>query len=223
MNYIIVSEKKWNKNLNQSLRNKMGGEWFHIDNKEDLNEDYLKKVNPDKIFIPHWSYIIPASVVNNYECIIFHMTDVPYGRGGSPLQNLIARGFKHTKLTALRAEESLDTGDVYLKKDLPLYGTAEEIYNRSSKLIEKMIEEIIQTDPQPQPQQGEATTFKRRKPKDGKINELNTLEEVFDYIRMLDAEGYPRAFFENEQFRFEFERASYKTDRIKADVTIFKK
>ena len=27
----------------------------------------------------------------NYKCIIFHMTDLPFGRGGSPLQNLISR------------------------------------------------------------------------------------------------------------------------------------
>ncbi len=26
-----------------------------------------------------------------FECVCFHMTDVPYGRGGSPLQNLIIR------------------------------------------------------------------------------------------------------------------------------------
>jgi len=36
------------------------------------------------------------------------MTDVPYGRGGSPLQNLIVRGHTETKLTALRCVRDLD-------------------------------------------------------------------------------------------------------------------
>jgi len=50
------------------------------------------------------------------------MTDLPFGRGGSPLQNLIVRGFTHTKLSALRVEKGLDTGDIYLKEDLEQYG-----------------------------------------------------------------------------------------------------
>jgi methionyl-tRNA formyltransferase len=86
-----------------------------------------------------------------------------------------------------------------------------------------MIEEIIETQPEPVPQQGEPVIFKRRKPEDSNINQLSSLKEVYDYIRMLDAEDYPHAFLENEHFRLEFTRASMKSDHIKADVTIFKK
>ena len=44
------------------------------------------------------------------------MTDLPFGRGGSPLQNLIVRGYKSTKLTAIKVQSGIDTGDIYLKK-----------------------------------------------------------------------------------------------------------
>jgi len=37
-------------------------------------------------------WIILKEIFENYEIILFHMTDLPYGRGGSPLQNLIVRG-----------------------------------------------------------------------------------------------------------------------------------
>ncbi len=57
------------------------------------------------------------------------MTDLPYGRGGSPLQNLIQRGHTSTMLTALRCGAGLDTGDVYLKQPLSLHGSAEEIFS----------------------------------------------------------------------------------------------
>ena len=41
---------------------------------------------------------------------------------------------------------------------------------------------------------------------------------------MLDAEGYPQAYLETDEFRFEFNRASLKADNsIIADVRIFKK
>ena len=68
------------------------------------------------------------------------MTDLPYGRGGSPLQNLIQRGHNTTMLTALRCNEGCDTGDIYLKRSLSLCGTAEEIFIRADTIIEQMID-----------------------------------------------------------------------------------
>lgn len=74
---------------------------------------------------------------------MFHMTDLPYGRGGSPLQNLIVRGHKEIMISALRVEKGLDAGDIYMKKPLSLEGTAEEIFIRANDIIEDMIEELI--------------------------------------------------------------------------------
>ena len=56
------------------------------------------------------------------------MTDLPFGRGGSPLQNLITRGISKTKISALRCNEEIDAGPIYLKRPLSLHGSAEEIY-----------------------------------------------------------------------------------------------
>jgi len=57
------------------------------------------------------------------------MTDLPLGRGGSPLQNLIERGIEKTKISALKVEDGVDTGDIFIKEPLNLKGTAEEIFN----------------------------------------------------------------------------------------------
>ena len=43
------------------------------------------------------------------------MTDLPYGRGGSPLQNLIKKNHKSTMLSAIECQDNLDSGDIYLK------------------------------------------------------------------------------------------------------------
>ncbi|WP_245583357.1 formyltransferase family protein [Salinimicrobium terrae] len=199
-------------------------DWVLIDEKKNFSYEELEKLQPEKIFIPHWSYIIPPQIFKKFECIVFHMTDLPYGRGGSPLQNLIAKGHSETKISAIRVEKGLDTGPVYLKAPLSLMGTAQEIFLRSTDVIEKMIEEIIIHDLNPVPQSGEITEFIRRKPEQGNIERLDTVEQVFDYIRMLDCEGYPPAFFETKEFRFEFTRASLKSEKeILADVRIIKK
>ena len=70
------------------------------------------------------------------------MTDLPYGRGGSPLQNLIVRGHSETKISALKVEKKLDTGDIYLKKNLSLEGSAQKIFQRANTSIIDMIKEI---------------------------------------------------------------------------------
>ena len=222
--YIILSQKTWNNNLVERLQQQFPEHKFiHISAREDFTKEHLNEINPDKVFIPHWSYIIPENIWGNFECIVFHMTDLPYGRGGSPLQNLIVRGHKETVISALRVEKGLDTGDIYMKKPLSLYGSAEEIYMRASGIIETMIEEIIQINPKPQKQTGEPVEFKRRKAADSDISGLNDLDSIYDYIRMLDAEGYPKACLTIGDVKYEFSRVQQKADgSLVADVRISK-
>ena len=94
---------------------------------------------------------------------------------------------------------------------------------RASQLTGEMIEMIVQERPVPQTQTGEPTTFRRRTPQDGDMESLETLEKVFDFVRMLDADGYPPAFLETEHFKLEFSRASLKPDCVLADVKITRK
>lgn len=224
-NVLILSEKKWNRNLLCNLQKALPYyNYYLIDDKNDFTLNRLVEVNPIKIFIPHWSYIIPPEIYERYECVVFHMTDLPYGRGGSPLQNLIGRKFEITKMSAFRVVKELDAGPIYMKEPLLLVGTAEEIFIKANKIIEKMIFKILSDDISPVPQEGSPTLFKRRKPEESNMESLTEIEEIYDYIRMVDADGYPHAFIEKGDFRYEFTRASLKSDgSIIADVKIFKK
>lgn len=221
MNIVVANSNPIHKALEEVMKTNYNA--VIINRKEDLTVERLQELQPTYIFFPHWSHIISSKVYNNFECVVFHMTDLPYGRGGSPLQNLIIRGHKETKISALRVAKGIDTGDIYLKKDLSLLGTAEEIFLRVSEIVEAMIVEIIDTKPVPVSQEGEIISFKRRRSDDGRMNELEDIEKIYDYIRMLDSEGYPKAFIETEHFRFEFSRASLKKDKIIADVSIIKR
>lgn len=206
-----------------NVRECLGVDVLRVRAPAELNSSFLADFEPRFIFFPHWSWKIPADIYEGFECVIFHMTDLPFGRGGSPLQNLIVRGISDTQLTALRCVAALDAGPIYMKRPLSLFGTAEEILLRASKLTGEMIESIVCKQLTPQSQVGDPTIFRRRTPQDGDLAELDELEKVFDYIRMLDADGYPPAFIETEHFRLEFSRASLKSDSIVADVKIFRK
>lgn len=208
--------------IEHSLR-KGGCLVYRVRNKEQLTQQFLAELHPDWIFAPHWSWKIPPEIFENYRCVIFHMTDLPFGRGGSPLQNLIASGLVETRISALSCVSEMDAGPVYLKKPLSLLGTAEEILMRAAGLILEMIEEIVTTEIEPTPQMGKPTYFKRRVPADSDIQHLSELNQVYDFIRMLDGDGYPQAFLETQYFRLEFSRSSIKPDCILADVKITKK
>lgn len=224
MNYVLVTSRPWNEDLCESLQSELGGSWHLITTKEELSKTVLDTINPEKIFIPHWSHIIPEEIWSNFECIVFHMTDLPYGRGGSPLQNLIANGHTETKMSAIRVEAGLDTGNIYLKSPLSLNGKAQDIFIRAKGVIYNMIVEIIKKNPEPQKQEGEITIFKRRTREDGNLEKLTNIQQIHDYIRMLDAEGYPNAFLETDEFEFSFTNSKLnESNEIIANVRIRKK
>jgi methionyl-tRNA formyltransferase len=221
MKIAIVTIKSWNIANAQKCIKKSIHDCLLITEKTLLSEDSIKKFQPDYIFFPHWSWIIPESIYSNYKCIVFHMTDLPYGRGGSPLQNLICRGHKETKISAIQVTQELDAGPVYLKENLDLSGSAEEIFKRASSIIfESMIPTIIEKKLTPMEQCGEITTFKRRQKEESNIADLENINEVYDYIRMLDAEGYPKAFVKQKKYQIEFFDASLENNEVIAKVRI---
>ncbi|MCK5287524.1 MAG: methionyl-tRNA formyltransferase [Candidatus Omnitrophica bacterium] len=186
-----------------------------LTDKKDLTEKTIKILKPEDIFFPHWSWVIPRQIYSKYTCVVFHMTDLPFGRGGSPLQNLIVRGIKRTKISAIKVEKGLDVGAVYLKRNLLLAGSATQIFTNASKIIFKqMIPYILKNNPKSLPQKGKPVVFKRRTPEQGDISKLQDLQTVYDYIRMLDAESYSAAFLETPGFKIEFINAKRKKGLI---------
>ena len=221
---VIASPHSRNDLLQINLQKKFPNrKILRIRSPQELLCNSLERFEPEYVFFPHWSWNIPNDIFSRFKCVIFHMTDLPYGRGGSPLQNLIVRGHLETKLTALKCVSELDAGPVYLKRPLSLMGTAEEILIRASEVIEEMIIEIINSQLNPTLQCGDVVEFKRRKPSDGSIADLVDLKNIFDYIRMLDADGYPHAFIALNSLFLEFTNATLTDDYVEAKVKIRRK
>jgi len=192
------------------------GRWLLVTDPATLNATLIHALQPRYVFFPHWSWAVPDDVLAAAECVCFHMTGVPYGRGGSPLQNLIARGHSETKLSALCMVPELDAGPVYMKRDLSLEGSAHEIFERCARLTFDMIDEIVVEQPQPVPQSGTSMTFTRRRPEESRLPQSGSPQVVYDHIRMLDAEGYPQAFLDYGDFRVDFRDACFNGDTVDA-------
>jgi methionyl-tRNA formyltransferase len=221
--YAVATLHPWNIEAFHRRHGTLPGDWHLISIPDELTLERLDSLRPRYVFFPHWSWKVPDDIVDAFECVCFHMTDLPSGRGGSPLQNLIIRGHTETKISALRMTGGLDTGPIYLKRPLELVGRAQEIYECAANIIWDMVEEIVTKEPEPVPQHGEPSSFERRKPQQSVLPVTDDLPELYDHIRMLDAEGYPRAFVEYGALRLEFSHARVLDDVLEARVVIRRK
>ena len=221
--YIVASSKDWNKELFHKSFSKYPGNWLYVENNEELNHLLISK-KPIFIFFIHWGWIVEEKIYKNFDCIGFHMSDLPYGRGGSPLQNLILEGKKESKLTAFKLGKGIDAGPIYAKEKIFLEGRAADIYKKIGLKSMMIIKSIIENTPEPVAQRGKSTLFKRRTPKQSNLVEhkFRNLKELYDFIRMLDAPSYPKAYIEFQNYRIEFDYAEDKGDMILSKAKFLK-
>ena len=217
--YLVAGCKSWNREAFDRLSPSLPGNWYYAGDRDKLTAA-ITRLKPSKVFFLHWSWIVPQEILQQTECVCFHMTDLPYGRGGSPLQNLISRGHSTTKLSALQMTDELDAGPIYLKADLSLDGTAADILRRATELSFTMIEQLVMQPVLPVAQSGDIVKFSRRKPQQSELAGDGTLEQIYDHIRMLDGEGYPPAFLDIEGIHIEFHDAQTNSHSVEAKATI---
>jgi methionyl-tRNA formyltransferase len=225
---FIATVKSWNiHNAKNFSRKHPGFQVEVLTEKRQLTIKRVQRFNPDFIFFPHWSWMIPEAIYQRYKCVVFHMTDLPYGRGGSPLQNLIVRGKTKTKISAIAVVREIDAGPVYLKETLMLDGSAQEVLERASAIIfNKMIPRLLTGKIRPKPQKGKIVRFSRRRPNESNLSTLGnitSLRKVYDHIRMLDAEGYPSAYLEKKDLKVEFFNAKFVGNEILTQTKIRRK
>ena len=221
-NYLVASSKDWFNKLPKSKEYKKLA-ISCIAEKDELSIDKLDKINPRYIFFPHWSWKVEPEIYERYECIAFHTAPLPFGRGGSPIQNLILRGFEESPICALRMNATLDSGPIYLKKEVRLDGNLDEIFTRIARYIEEMIINICENNPEPVKQEGNSYTFKRLTHDDNELESSLSLKEIYDRIRMVDGDCYQNSYINFGEYKIEFKHAEINNNEILAKVRLFKK
>ena len=216
MNIVIITKKKWKPNNFKNLRKNF--KVFH-----KINKNKIKIIKPKIIFFIHWSKFIPKDIYKNYTCIQFHISDLPKGKGGSPIQNQILRNIKKTKISAFKVVKELDSGPICMKQNFTLAGTADTILKNMESKSLSMIKKIAEMKTiKFKKQKGKSTFFNRRIPSESeiKINKIKSLNKMYDFLRMLDAPGYPNAFIKLKEFRFTFNDIKKTNNVINAKVKI---
>lgn len=160
----------------------------------------------DFLFLVSCTEIVPAAVRDRYRhTLVLHGSDLPEGRGMSPVVWQVLEGREEFTVSLLDAADPFDTGDVWAKRRfrVPVAAVAAEIdaalFAAEIELMDWALEHCDAQ--QPVPQSGEATYYARRRPEDSRVDPDRSIAEQFDLMRVSDPERYP-AFVELRGRRF---------------------
>ena len=220
MKIAICNSKKW---FNLSDEILLNHEILNIEHKPALSAETLATFDPDVVFFPHWNWLVDESIFSRFRCIVFHTAPLPYGRGGSPIQNLIIRGHKTSPVCALMMSDGIDNGPIYDKEIISLDGSLSEIFQRLNVAVNDLIKRLVVKLPEPTEQFGEIVTFKRLGDQDNKIALDTTIDKIYDIIRMLDDASYPSAYISLENVLLEFSEITKVDEKLYCNVCISNK
>lgn len=136
----------------------------------------------------------------NTHNIVVHSSDLPKGKGWSPITWQVLEGKKIIPCTLFEAVEKVDAGKIYLKDEIILENTdlLDEIKDKQGKKINEMIIKFIDNYDilikNGIKQNGKETFYPRRNAKDSELDINKSIKEQFNLLRVCDNKRYP-AFF----------------------------
>ena len=154
----------------------------------------------DVVFVLGFTRILKKEFLQaNDQVLIVHESNLPLGKGFSPLQWQILEGKDKIFFSLLEASEEFDCGDIIDQIELNLDGTElyDEIRYKQAKFTFELIGRFIKKYPNiiKRKQFGESTYYRRRKTSDSELNINLTIKELFPLLRIVNNEDWP-AFFQ---------------------------
>ena len=137
----------------------------------------------------------------NNKNLVVHESELPKGKGWSPLTWQILEGKDRIPITLFEANSEVDSGDIYLQDQIKLEGheLLREIKHLQGEYTIKLVLKFINMYPdiEGRKQEGTPTFYSRRKPVDSRLDIDKTIEEQFNLLRVVDNERYPAYFIYN--------------------------
>nr|VFJ52782.1 MAG: Formyl transferase [Candidatus Kentron sp. FM]VFJ57299.1 MAG: Formyl transferase [Candidatus Kentron sp. FM]VFK08929.1 MAG: Formyl transferase [Candidatus Kentron sp. FM] len=167
--------------------------WTH-----DMNE--LRTA--DFCFYLGCGQIVPPAVLARFRNNpVVHASDLPQGKGWSPLTWQILEGKNRIPVTLFEAVKKIDSGVIYAQEWLEFEGheLLDELRAKLAYTTLSLCRQFITDYPgilaRARRQEGEENFYPRRKPADSRLDPMRSLAEQFQLLRVVDNVNYP-AFFE---------------------------
>lgn len=171
-----------------------------------VTDKFPKNASIFNLIIP-WSYQKLIRNINKFNnIIIFHSSNLPHGRGWSPIYYSIKENNSNYFITGIIASEKVDLGDVIIRasfKILPQYN-AEFLRKVDNELSLILIKKILKKWPggkfNSSKQKGKASYRPRRFSKDNEIKISKTFNSILPHLRAVESNN--PAFFYYKGIKF---------------------
>ena len=194
---ILTTESSWFLPYAKELTESLYQNYYHVKlfyNHEDIPDTY------DIIFILSYFRIIPQEYLDkHYHNLVVHESDLPQGKGWSPLFWQVLEGKNRIPIVLFEAGGLVDSGDIYFKDYIELEGHElnQEIRHKQAiktiELCKRFLGEYKNL--KPVKQKGKETIYPKRTFLDSELDIDKSIKEQFDLLRTCDNENYPGYFY----------------------------
>lgn len=201
---VLIDDKNswfvpYGQKLNDKL-NKKGIKSELVFSQDDAN-------GGDICFLLSCTKIVKKNFLSRYvHNIVIHASDLPEGKGFTPMKWQIREGKNDIVLTLFEAVEAVDAGPWYMKENI--HYTGYELLDELQQIMaEKIIcmaleyttkyETILDHE-----QKGEETIYRRFRDEDDRLDVDKSIREQFNHLRTADNERFP-LWFDIDGYEYE--------------------
>jgi len=193
---IVIDNEEWMLPYCQKLVNEITANG----DKAALCQSYDKVREGGVAFFLSCHRLAPKSVLEkNRRNLTIHASDLPQGRGWSPLTWQILEGANRIPVCLFETVEQCDAGSVIYRDYIDFKGDEliDEMRTKLGELSINLCKRYLSeaSPPVGEPQVGEPTYWPRRSPEDSELDPQKSIAEQFNLLRIVDNERYP-AFFQ---------------------------
>lgn len=183
-----------------------------------LRDDIISKFNYEVTLINEHDDVKKGNILCLLSCenifnkldlndfnLVVHESNLPKGKGWSPLTWQVIEGKNRIPITLFEAVEKVDAGRIYLQSFIEL--TGKELLSEIKELQGKMTIDLILKflknfhKIKGQDQKGDSTYYPKRGPINSELDINKSIKNQFNLLRVCDNERYP-AFFKIDNKKY---------------------
>jgi UDP-2,4-diacetamido-2,4,6-trideoxy-beta-L-altropyranose hydrolase len=184
-------------------------DWLFQGHRCSLSHDSKRLPLGDVCFFLSYSRIVDIETRNRFKHnLVVHASDLPKGRGWSPTSWMILAGERRIPVTLLEASDPVDSGAII---DQVFFDVAScdlvddwrlKLATWSLELCRRFITEFPSSLKSARPQEGNATYYPKRQPKDSEIDINKPIVDQVGLFKICDNKCYP-VYFVIDGHKFE--------------------
>ena len=187
----------------------LAGDWRELCHEVFWFHDLQELPSADFCFCLSFSQLIPPKIRQKFRhTLVVHESDLPVGKGWSPLTWQILEGKNRIPITLFEAADEIDSGLIYAQRWIEFegYELVDELREGQARATKEICQWFVDHYPESmseaKKQQGRESFYARRRPEDSELDPIKTIQEQFNHLRVIDNDRYP-AFIRHNSFVYE--------------------